>query len=240
MPPVLPSAQLLDTLRRQIAHLEGTRQRGAPTMVSSGYAAVDQLLPHHGFARGTLAEWLSAIDASGAAGLALTTAREACRNGGTLVILDPRREFYPPAAARVGIELARLIVVHPYSVADQLWAFDQVLRCGGVAAAMIHLDRLDDHVFRRLQLAAEEGESLGLLLRPGSVQNAPSWADVRLLVEPLPIVDPAAGRCLRISLLRGRGGNQESVKVMVDDATHSMPLVSRWDESTVRRRAAGA
>jgi hypothetical protein len=202
---------------------------------------LDQLLPRHGFVRGTLAEWLAAIDAGGAAGLALTTAREACRNGSVLVILDPRREFYPPAAARAGIELSRLIVLHPHSEADQLWAFDQVLRCGGVAAAMIHLDRLDDRVFRRLQLAAEEGGSLGLLLRPGSAENAPSWADVRLLVEPLSAADPAAGRCLRISLLRGRGGgNHESVKVMVDDATHSMPLASRLGESTVCRRAAGA
>jgi hypothetical protein len=36
--------------------------------------------------------------------LALLAAREICRRGGLLVVLDRRGEFYPPAAVRLGIE----------------------------------------------------------------------------------------------------------------------------------------
>jgi len=43
---------------------------------------------------------------------------------------------------------------------------------------------------RRLQLAAEQGGGLGLLIRPEAVRHQPSWADVRLLVEPLPTTSP--------------------------------------------------
>ena len=44
-------------------------------------------------------EWLSEGTGSGAATLALIAAREACRAGGVLAVLDAERSFYPPAAA---------------------------------------------------------------------------------------------------------------------------------------------
>ncbi|NIP84013.1 MAG: hypothetical protein GTO03_00005, partial [Planctomycetales bacterium] len=61
--------------------------------------------------------------------LAFMAAGQACRGGGTLVVLDRRRQFHPPAAARFGIELENLIVVHATGEADNAWALDQTLRC---------------------------------------------------------------------------------------------------------------
>lgn len=87
-----------------------------------------------GLRRGAVAEWLSAAVASGAQTLALLAAREACREGKSLIVVDRQRRFYPPAAAAWGIDLSRLIVVHPASEAEELWAIDQALRCRGVAA----------------------------------------------------------------------------------------------------------
>ena len=50
---------------------------------------------------------------NGAATLGLLSAREACREGGVLVVVDRSQTFYPPAAAAWGIDLERLIVVSP-------------------------------------------------------------------------------------------------------------------------------
>ena len=118
-----------------------------------------------------------------------------CRGGGgAVVVLDRTGEFYPLAAVAQGIEPARLIVVHPGNQADHTWALDQALRCPAVAAVVAwpeSLDgKLDGRTFRRLQLAVEQGGGLGLLIRPESVRCQPSWADVRLLVEPLPSRSP--------------------------------------------------
>lgn len=232
---------VIERLRRQIAQWEGARRHGDPAPVSSGWKDLDQVLPRQGFARGTLVEWLSSGEGGGAGTLALATAREACRDGGALVVMDPRREFYPPAAVRAGVELGRLVVLQPQRAADGLWALDQALRCTGVSAALVWPERLDERWFRRLQLAAEEGESLGLLLRSQSALGQPSWADVRLQVEPAPTADPMAGRRLRVHVLRGRGDEcQTSVELTVEHETHPLSAVSPMVTRANQRRAAGA
>jgi hypothetical protein len=130
----------------------------------------------------------------------------------------------------------------PFSAqADNLWALDQALRCPGVAAALAWPEKLDGRTFRRLQLAAEQGGGLGLLVRPERVRHEPSWAEVRLVVEPLPAVAPHAPRRLKVELLRSRGGaNGGSVEVELDNETHPLHLASRLAPPTPHRRAAGA
>jgi hypothetical protein len=78
--------------------------------------------------------------------------------------------------------------------------------------------KFDGRVFRRLQLAAEQGGGLGLLIRPATVRGEPSWADVRLLIEPSREV---ARRRIRIVLLRSRGGfGERAVEVEINDESH--------------------
>jgi hypothetical protein len=209
---------------------------------------LDRLLPGGGFRRGTLVEWLAAGQGTGATTLALAAARQACRDGGALVVLDACREFYPLAAVRLGIALDRLIVVQAVTPADQHWALDQALRCPGVAAVLAWPAKLEGLLFRRLQLAAEIGGGLGLLIRPESARQEPSWAEVRLEVEPLPgSLSADSGlsadcrRRWRIHVLRCRGGNGDrSVEVEVDDETRAVHLAAELAHPTAGRRASGA
>ena len=232
----------LVALREQITRLEGAQRRHDQPPVPSGCAPLDRLLPEGGLAWGTLVEWLADGDGSGAQTLALRSACQACRRGGALMVLDRQGEFYPPAAARLGADLDRLIVVRAASAADDAWALDQSLRCPGVTAVLAWPERLDGRTFRRLQLAVEEGGGLGVLVRPGAVRSEPSWADVRLLVEPMPLetacklkidsCQSAIGEPLgtmrrtRIHLLRCRGSAAgRSIDVEIDDETHTVHLV---------------
>lgn len=218
----------LETLRRKILQLERTRSCGDAGVISSGCGPLDDLLLEKGLRWGTVTEWLSAGQGTGSGTLALLAAREACRCGGTLMVLDSQREFYPPAAARLGIDLERLVVVHPTTTADEHWALDQSLRCRGVAAVLAWPAKLDGRTFRRLQLAAEEGGGLGLFIRPDAARNVPSWADVRLWIEPVPMLSSEKHqRRLRIWLLHCRGGSRgRSVDVEIDDETHSVHLAA--------------
>jgi hypothetical protein len=127
-----------------------------------------------------LVEWLSGLAHSGAATLSLLCAREACRSGGVLVVIDRLQNFYPPAAAGWGIDLDRLVIVRPRGAREALWAAVQSLSSPAVAAVWAPLERLDSREFRQLQLAAQAGRTLGLLLRPSYMRGEPSWADVRL------------------------------------------------------------
>jgi hypothetical protein len=92
--------------------------------------------------------------------------------------------FYPPAAAGWGIDLAAMLVLRTANEADALWAFDQALRCPGVGAVWGAWERLDVRDFRRLQLAAEVGGAIGLLVRPVKMRGQPTWAEVRFEVSP--------------------------------------------------------
>jgi hypothetical protein len=199
-------------------------------------AAVDRLLPGGGRRHGMLVEWLAGLGAAiggGAATLGLLTAREACRQGGVLVVVDRRQTFYPPAAAAWGIDLDRLIVVHPQNTRDELWAAAQALRSPAVAAMCLGVDRLDSRAFRRLQLAAQAGRTLGVLTRP-TARDEPSWADVTLEVSPLSMVrcqlygnnEPQPAnyrRRVQVQMVRCRSGRTGgSVVLEIDDAAYTV------------------
>jgi hypothetical protein len=143
-------------------------------------------------------EWLGRGSGSGAAALALAATCRDLPDGRALVVVDPQREFYPPAVAPWGVDLARVVVVRPERAApaggiadpscvstEALWALEQALRCRGVGAVFCRWGPLDDRAARRLQLASEHGGGVGVLVRPACYRRQPSWADVRLLVQPV-------------------------------------------------------
>ena len=215
--PPTPRGQDLSLLRQQIAAVELSTQEDESKIVSSGCPGLDQLLPQGGFKQPSLVEWLSANRSGGAQTLALVAAREACQAGKSLVVVDRPRRFYPPAAAAWGIDLSRLIVIHPASEADELWAIDQALRCRGVAAVWARREQLDSRDFRRLQLAAESGGTLGLLIRSARARGEPSWADVQLAVSPRP---SSGGWRLGVEVTRCRGSHPgQSVELEIDEWT---------------------
>src|SRR5262245_58681061 len=169
---------LIAGLRRKVARLEAGRPPEDERPISTGSPALDRLLPASGLRRGTLVEYLASTSGSGAGTLAFAAAREACCEGRAFVVVDGSY-FYPPAAAAWEIDLSAMLVLRPASEADTLWALDQALRCPGVGAVWARCDRLDVRDFRRLQLAAECGGTLGLLMRPARQRGQPTWADVQ-------------------------------------------------------------
>ncbi|HEY2413349.1 MAG TPA: hypothetical protein VGI40_13950 [Pirellulaceae bacterium] len=194
--PVARRDALVADLRREVERLEGGRQLEDERRVSTGVRALDRLLPGGGLKRGTLVEYLSGAAGGGAATLSLAAAREACGEGKALVVIERATQtrraseedrlghFYPPAAAAWGVDLSAMLVLRTTNEADALWAFDQALRCPGVGAVWGAWNRLDVRDFRRLQLAAEVGGTIGLLVRPAKLRGQPTWAEVRFLVSP--------------------------------------------------------
>jgi protein ImuA len=262
---------LVSSLRQQLVRWQEASGAEDEVRFSCGAAAVDRLLPDGGLRHGMLVEWLSAGSGavgSGAATLGLLSAREACAEGGALVVIDRRQTFYPAAAAAWGIDLDRMIVVHPQNARDELWAAVQALRSPAVAAMWAAIDRLDSRAFRRLQLAAQAGRTLGVLMRPGCARGEPSWADVTLEVEAraksreskarIPALDSRLltldfYRRVEVRLLRchnGRAGG--SVVLEIDDAaqtvqeassiydTHPLSVVSELGDSAGHSRSARA
>jgi protein ImuA len=205
-------SELIRDLKERLRRWEGLEASApAAAVCSTGLAALDQLLPRSGLAPGAMLEWLSESEGQGAVTLVLVLAARLQEQGGAIVVIDEPREFYPPAAAHLGIDLDRVVVVQPHSARDALWAFEQSLRCPAAGVVLGWSDRQGDRFFRRLQLAAEAGGSLGLLLRPAQCRREPSWAEARFLVQALPWQSSRHTPCavaqrLRIEVLHRRGG----------------------------------
>ena len=215
--------ELIERLQGKIHRIETSRRVDDGNIIRSGCATLDQVLPDGGYRRGSLVEWIiesQRTDASvsggyGADFLSLLTAHQACRDGGALVIADSLQQFYPPAAAAMGINLSNLIVLRATghtNEEDLYWAIDQSLRCPAVAAVWCAIEHIHERWFRRFQLAAESSGTLGLFVRPPRAAQQPSWAEVQWRVAPLgaPLGAPIRNRSITTPLERGpraRGGS---------------------------------
>ena len=164
----------------------------------TGLPALDALPPGGAFARGAVHELLAASADGQPLFFAAVLARGAghsANDSPAIIWSDPAGELYPPALADLGIPLERLFLLRP-GEADHVWAIAECLRCRGVAAVVAGLPsrrRLSRIEARRLQLAAERGGGVGLLLRaarPGGASGSASTdehaAVTRWLVRPEP------------------------------------------------------
>jgi protein ImuA len=221
--PAISQESLVAALRRQVERLEKPQPLADDRLLSTGSPALDGLLPGGGLRRGSLVEYLSPGAGSGTGTLALCAAREACAGGRALVVVDRRRTFYPPAAIAWGIDLTSLLVLQPTDNAAELWAIDQALRCPGVGAVYAPCGALDVRDLRRLQLAAEAGGTLGILLRPARFRGQPSWADVQWRIGPWRQRPPWRSESpwqLRVELARCRGAPAgRTVDLELDETT---------------------
>ncbi len=235
------SIALIRTLQEKVHDMEGhAAQTVGPCVLASG-SPIDGLLPRRGWRRGVLTEWLGEGDGAGALTLALAQSASLVRLTGILVVVDRQRCFYPPAAARLGIDLKRTVIVQPRTPSEALWALEQALRSTAGAVTLGCFDRLEERSYRRLQLAAEAGGSVGMLVRPARFRAEPSWAEVRLLATPRPAKPSAPGRCWKVEVLHCRGGrNGGAVEVELTDEANLVRMVSGLAHSAHQADAASA
>lgn len=234
----------LKELLRSI-HGNGGR-KGRRPIVPSGLSKLDAALPKGGLPTGAIAEILHQGDGAGAMSLAVRFARRAASFQRYVVFITPptgQSDLYPPGLVQAGLSPEQMVVARAASPRDAIWACEQSLRCPDIAAVIIHhggLDHTDARVLRRLQLAAEHGGGIGLMLRSLGegdfsrssafaglpARGARTFAAVQLQVECL--LGNVLGRPLRLSrihVLKPREGKPvEPVAVDLSHETGDVPF----------------
>jgi len=227
--------QLLRDLAQRIEEIETRPQKRSALALDQ--VGLEQVLP--ALPAGSLVELLSEVPGSGAWTLGLLLAAHSCERR-ALVVADLRRSFYLPAAARLGVDLGRTIILRPRSWPDACAAIEQSLRCPAVGAVIGRCQALRTVDLRRLQLAAEAGGGLGLLLLPSQFRRVPSFAALRLLVSPVSAGE-ARLRRFQVEILRCRGGKEgQSVVLEIDNETGHVCLPAEMANSTSAARRARA
>lgn len=247
------SPETLEALRARIRILERGAGAGPLRVLPLGPAALDAHLPGGGLPLaglheidGERAEW----DDGAASGfcLALLARLSAAlpeRTVGPILWAAPAGDLYAPGLAGFGLDPRRLILVRARNDREVLWALEEVLRAGGLAAVVGEVAELDRTAARRLQLATETAGLPCFLLRRRRLArrgaDAPCAAVTRWRVAPLPsetdldcgpvgqsvpgqnFVGPARWR---VELRRCRGAAPAAFIMEWDDATGCFALAA--------------
>jgi len=229
-----PRNPRLAQLAAQIHRLQ-SRGQAPPVHIPCGLAELDAALGG-GFSAAAIHELIASEAGAAVRTVALRAAARAASSGRWIIVIDPDRDLYPPALPAQGVPLDRLIVVRAPRTGDAVWVTEQVLRCRAVAAVVVPMRAIDAYISRRLQLAAEAGGTLGLILRR-EARGGATFAASRIHCEPR--AGPNGTRHLRITLLKLRDGRlREPFVVEVPDAADSVSVHAAFADATraARRR----
>jgi protein ImuA len=232
---------LMAALRARIGRLERAGAAAALARSQAGVVglseAIDAHLPGGGLARAGLHE-IMAAEPGAAAGFAAVILG---RTAGPVLWIGPDPDAWPPGLVRYGLSPADLVLVRAPRTADGLWAMEEALRCPAVSGALLNLAEIDLTCARRLQLAAEAGGALGLLLRPDAEEAGPSVALTRWKVNALPGLGGSAHELgdprWSLDLLRCRGAAPRSWTVTWRTTTDRLDTDSDSVPTPTRRRA---
>ncbi|MEX2961327.1 translesion DNA synthesis-associated protein ImuA [Microbulbifer sp. TYP-18] len=199
---VLKQQRLRRLLDRADIWQAANEQRRPRNGIATGYRGLDALLSGHGWPRGATTELLADQSGIGELSLLLPTLAELTRDGQMVVLVNPPHIPYAPALAAAGVQLDKLLILHPRGQRDQLWAMEQSLQAGCCGALLSWQPSREagDRDLRRLQIAARQGDCLHFHFRPGNCAAAPSPASLRLQLS-------SDGEQLTLQLLKQLGGH---------------------------------
>lgn len=217
--------------------------RGADTVptappgdgLATGLAALDAVLPRQGWPAAGLVEVLNAAPGVGELSLLLPVLAALSRQDKPVLLVAPPFRPYAPAWQRAGVRLSRLHVLEAAATAA-LWAMEQALRAGCCGAVLGWPAQVEVSALRRLQVAAETGQTLGFLFRAPEAARNPSPAPLRLQIEPA-----ACGNALRILKCRGRHPPAAAIPLSASRGPGELPgLVDRAGGPEHRQRPSPA
>jgi protein ImuA len=173
------------------SHLQRQVWQGSPindpdsNIISTGFRALDIALPGAGWMPGTVTELLIEESGVGEIRLLARTIRElTARKGRSVIVVAP--PWKPNLAALRKMNIAVNKVVWVKAPEDQvLWAAEQSLKQEGIGAVLIWLPQVEPKALRRLQVAAQEAQSLAFLFRPLKAAKQSSAAPLRMVCKPI-------------------------------------------------------
>lgn len=188
---------LADLLQRADLWRGGQLAGAAVPVVTSGFAALDAVLPGGGWPCGELTELLCREHGIGELSLLQPTLSTLDHEAGWIAVVAPPWQAHAPAWQAAGVPLERLLMVDA-TAADAAWACEHLLASGALAALLAWLPDCDTRGLRRLQLAAHGRRSLAFVFRPHAAAGTASPAPLRLRLD-------AGVQALAVELIKRRG-----------------------------------
>ncbi|HEY0621690.1 protein ImuA [Sphingomonas sp.] len=215
-------------LRETLNAIEGSGFRRRP-MLPFGIDGLDARLADGGLRLDALHEVAAATpDLADDAAATLFMAGIAARAWGPVLWVVRRRDLFAPGLYQSGLAPKRLLYAEAADDDELLAIMEEGLRHRGLGAVVGEARRVGMPATRRLQLAAEGGRTIALLMKrhprqAGDPLGAPSAAVTRWRVgcapsTPLPVEGVGRARW-QLSLARQKGGDPFDILVEACDET---------------------
>lgn len=237
----------LAQLRQQIAAIEQCDRRDV-SVLPFGVPQLDERLADGGLRVDALHEVAAAGSNWGDdAAATLFLAGIAARQPGPVLWIMRHADLFAPALYQAGLAPERVIYAQARNDDELLAVMEDALHHRGLGAVIGEVRKASLVATRRLQLAAEGGSTLALLMRcPAKMGedpfNQPSIAMTRWRLSPAPSppleVDGLWRACWRVALVRQRGGNPFELILEACDETGRCALAAELvDRPDFARRA---
>ncbi|MCY0916220.1 translesion DNA synthesis-associated protein ImuA [Massilia antarctica] len=156
--------------------------RSAARCVDTGHPALSNQLPGGGWPMGVLIDLLVQQAGIGEVRLLAPALVQVAKR--RVVLLQPPHAPQTLALAGLGLAASEVLWVKSKSGPDALWAAEQILRSASCAALLFWSSHVRPESLRRLNLAAQAGETLFFMMRPIAAAQDASPAPLRLSLRP--------------------------------------------------------
>jgi hypothetical protein len=158
--------------------------------VNTGYNSLNAELPGQGWPLGAITEVLYPQLGTGELRLLLPALAQLSQQDQRWQLwLNPPYLPCAPALQQWQFNTERLLIAQTHKPADLCHCLEKSLQSGGCQAAVVWLDKLDNALMRRIQLAAEHSGTPVFMLRSSRFLNQPSVAALRIKLNPAGSVD---------------------------------------------------
>lgn len=243
------SASTIAELRSMVRSVEGDGVRHRP-LLPFGIDLLDRRLADNGLRCDALHE----VTGEGSnwgddAAATLFLAGIAARTQGSVLWVVRTRDLFAPGLFQAGLDPQRVLYAEARDDAELLALMEDGLRHRGLGAVIGEAKRVAMASTRRLQLAAEGGQSIALLLKRATRDGSdpigkPSAAVTRWRISSAPST-PVPWNGLghprwRLACVRQRGGDPFELVVEAPDETGRLALPSRLVDRPVEAGRAPA
>ncbi len=243
---------IIASLQSEILRLEGFKSVASNTL-DLGLGPILSAFPNGIFPLGAVHEFLAAKpeDSAAATGFLSGLLSSLMGTRGTSLWISTSRTLFPPALKAFGINPDRFIFIDLQKENDVIWALDEALKCAALTAVVGEVRDISFTASRRLQLAVEQSQVTGFILRKNYGRDAKTvnttacvsrWRITSLpgeIMEGLPGVGFPKWRVELSRIRNGRPGAWDIMWMNGKFVHQPKPQLSQTIISTSEERKAG-
>ena len=160
-------ADIIVQLKRDILPLQGFKTTLNNTVVDAGLGPIKNAFPNSTFPIGAIHEFIAAgvEDTAATGGFVAGIISALMKAAGATIWISASRTVFPPALKSFGIAPDKIIFIDLKKEKEILWAMEEALKCKGLSAVIGEVQELSFTTSRRLQLAVEQSQVTGFILR---------------------------------------------------------------------------